>query len=132
MAEIAVGAQHRESVPKAERDEKGVDGADLDTTPTAPVSQLGGVDVVATLRLHQGTAAQAFEDEITVPRPPDALEHLLEDQPGGGDVITRDKDTLEVLHSWVDARRVAAQGQRPDARVDEEHRRQRARSALWS
>src|SRR5437016_3448265 len=87
IAKVSVGRQHREVVAKTELCQQRIDGADLNAAASAFVSQFGGIHMVAPIGNQQRQRGEPVEDLSVVPRSGEALQQLLQNQPGGYELL---------------------------------------------
>ena len=126
-SEVFVGRQHREIVADAELCEQGIDGCDPEPVFAALIAQVGGVHVIATIGNEEGQRAEALDDSLAVTGLEKTLQQLLQDEPGGEYLGAAFERLGQVRHLGAAGRRVATQGQRPDAGIDKQvHRRERS------
>lgn len=85
--EVVVGREQSQPVPNAQLREQGIDGADLHTGAATAVPQLSGPDVIVPVRRKQRQIVEVVDDRLARPRPGEALQKLLQDQPGRDDHI---------------------------------------------
>ncbi len=127
---VLVGCQQRQLVALAELDEQGIDGADMDPSAAADIADSGCCNVVLLVGLEEGDGGKGLHELVAYCWTSETLEHLLEDQSGGEDLL----GTLESGTEGADLRRawlaITARGQRPDKGVDQQTHRRRSRSAL--
>lgn len=69
-------------MPRAESRQEGVNRSNLNAGPSAVVADVGGRDVVFAIRNQKGHGSEALDDLILCLRPGEALQELLEDEPG--------------------------------------------------
>lgn len=117
-------------MPAAKLDEQGVDGPDLNSAAAAGVANLRGFDVILPVRLDEPEGAKAFDELSPSLRPCKALQQLLQHETGREDLISAEQSIPERSHLRRGLFGIAAQRERPDARVDQQAHRLRARSAL--
>ena len=104
-----------------------VDRPDLYPRSSANVPEFCCGDVVCAIWLQQWQCGKALDDLDTRFRARKSLEQLLQDQTRGDDDIGSEQGVLQFLNFWLSPRGVAAQRERPDARIDEEsHLRERS------
>jgi hypothetical protein len=130
MLEVLVRRQQHEIVPSTKLNEQGIDRADLDTVSATGVTNLGCLDVIFPIRLEECDGAEALDELGACLRPREALQKFLQDETGGEDLIGAEKRASQDGHLGLRLRVVAAQRQRPDARIDEQAHRLRTRCAL--
>jgi hypothetical protein len=85
--EVLVGCQQRQLVALAELNEQGIDGADLDPSAAAGITSFGCRDVVLLVGLEKGKSGKALHELVTVCGTSETLEHLLEHQSRGEDLV---------------------------------------------
>lgn len=127
--EVLVRRQHRQLVPDAELSKESVDGADLDAPAPACRANVGSSDVVVAIRHEQRESGESVDDPFAGPGAAEALEQLLEDEPGRHDLLSVFERPGESVDGGKRRRPVAPKRERPDARLDEQ-RQARERSAL--
>lgn len=116
-------------MPDAELGEQGVDRPDLQTTAAAGRAQAGGGDVVIAVGDEQRQGGEPARDPLAVARAVEPLEQLLQHEPGRDHQLARPQGVSERSDLGHVGRVVSPQGERPDARVDEQ-RQARERSAV--
>ena len=85
--------------------------------------------MVVAIRDDERQRGEATQDLLTGPRTAESLEQLLKHEPGGHDLLSALERSCESRDFGSVRGPVAAEGKRPDARVDEQ-RQPRERSAL--
>ena len=117
---VRVGGEQPELVADAKLGTDRVDGADLNAPPPGAIANLRGLEVVVAIGCQEGQGAEACHDRLLVPGTVKSLKELLIDEASGGDELAfgeRSLQRADLRHiGWP----VAAQRQRPDARIDEE------------
>ena len=116
-------------MPNAQLSEQRIDRADLDACSAACVPEVGGCDMVVTIRLQQGQSREALDDLCTGLRCGESLQQFLENQPRRDDDIVAHEGVLQQIDFGFGRRDITAQCERPNAGVDKQ-RHDRARSAL--
>ena len=116
---ITVCRQYRELEANAKLCQQGVDRADLKAVPSAGVSEIGGVDVVASIGNEKGQGGEAIDDRVSRSRSPEPLQEFLENEAGREDGFATSESPSQLLHlglwvGWVPPKR-----ERPDAGVDQ-------------
>jgi hypothetical protein len=76
--------------------------------------------VIRPIGEQERKGAEAFDDPIAGPGAPEPLEQLLQHEPGGEYRLAGFQRSRELRHLLPRIRHVAAQGERPDADIDEE------------
>ena len=127
--EVVVGTQQGEIVPNAQLSEQRVDGADLNARSAACVPKIGRCDMVFAIGLKQGKRGEAFNDLCARLGSGESLKQFLENQPGRDNDIGAHEGVLEQVDFRLRGRGIAAQGERPNAGVDQQ-RHDLERSAL--
>lgn len=82
VAEIAVRRQHREIMAQAELRQERVDGADLRARPTTAIAQLGGLNMVPSVRRDKRQGREPIENLRSRLGSGESLQQLLQDQTG--------------------------------------------------
>jgi hypothetical protein len=114
--EVLVGCEQREVVALAELDEQGIDGADLDTPAATGIADVGGGDVVLLVGLKEGEHGEALHELVSVFGAGKTLQHVLEHQSSGEDLIGSQESGMECAHRGQVRLAITAKGQRPDRR----------------
>jgi len=127
--EVVVGTEKRQVVPNAQLSKQRVDCADLNSRSATGVAEFGGCNMVFAIRLQQWKRCEALNDLCSGLRSGESLKQFLENQPGRNDDIGAHKGVLELLNCRFGGRGIAAQGERPNARVNQQSH-DRERSAL--
>lgn len=125
--EIVVGCQQHQVVTNAELRDYRVDRADLQAGAPATIAQFRSVDVIQPVRSQERQRRKTVNNVLSRPRAGKPLQQFLQDQ-------TRDYNrftTFERVAQYANLRDgrnlVAAERERPDARIDEQdHRRERS------
>ncbi len=117
-------------MPQAKLNQHCVDRSDLNAIPTAGVAHVRGFDVVLAIRLEEGQGGESFNQLATRLGPGEALQQFLEYQTSCEHLVCALKRTSKYLNGLCQTFSVAAEGQRPDGRIDEQAHDRRARSAL--
>ena len=127
--EIVVGCQQGQAVANAELRDHGIDRADLQAGAAAAIAQFRSIDVILPVRSQQRKRRKTVNDVLSRLRAGKSLQQFLQDE-------TRDYDsfsTFQRVTQYANLRGgrnlVAAERERPDARIDEQRHR-RERSAL--
>lgn len=118
--ESGVRREQAQFVADAELGEDRVDGGYLDAALAGAVAKLGRLVMVVPIGAQEGEGREARHDRPLIAGPVEALKQLLVDEPCGRDQLSLRERALEGAHLGRVGRPVAAQGQGPDARVDEE------------
>jgi len=113
----------------AQLGEEGIDGANLHAGATAAVSQSRGVDVILPIWGDERQCRELLDYRVTRSRARESLQQFLQDEPGGQDHLVALQGVAQELDVRSTGVRVAPQGKRPDAGVDEQAHL-RVRSAL--
>ena len=129
IAEVVIGRQHREIVAETELRQQCIDGADLNASASAFVSQFGRVYMVAPVGNQERQRGEPIEDLRAVTRSGETLQQLLQNEPGGYEFVTGFNGADQFASFARRARHVAPERQRPDAGIDKQAQR-RERSAL--
>jgi len=108
---------------------EGVYRANLHARATAAISQFCGVYVILPIRDNERQGFESRDDVAARTWAGKTLQQFLEYQPRGDHDLATLKGATEDLHLGRSGIAVAPQGERPDARVDEQ-RHPRERSAL--
>lgn len=112
---------------ETELGEQGVDGANLHTRAPAAIAQFRGVDVILPVRSQQRQGREPLDDVFACTRAGESLQQFLQDQPRGHDGFAAFKGVAQRVYLWGGGGLVATEGERPDARIDEQgHRRERS------
>ena len=107
-------------MPNAKLGEQGVDGADLNSSASTPIANLGGADVVIAIRHDQRQRAESFDDVLVRARAGESLKELLQYEAGCHDGI-RAAERLSKRHDLRRSRvGISTERERPHARVDEQ------------
>ena len=129
IVKVSVGSQHSEIVTETELSKQRVDRTDLNSSAAAFVPQFGRVYMVKPVGNQQRQRGEAIEDLCSVPRSREALQKLLQNQPGREDFLAGFDRADEFPRLLRQNTRIAPESQRPDAGVDKEAQ-WRERSAL--
>jgi hypothetical protein len=129
-AEVVIRAEQDQIVSAAELNEYRIDGSDLDAATAARVADLCSFDVIFTARLNEPKRSEPLDQLPTPLWTGKALKELLQHQTRGKDLVCPLKGMLQGLHFRHGRFVIAAEGERSDARVDEQAHGLRARSAL--
>ena len=117
-------------MPRAQLDEQRVDRAHLNPSSAAGVADLGGGDVVLPIGADEGQRAEPLDDDLHRLRAVEPLQKFLEHHARGHHGV---RATAERVAQDLDLRHIGcaitAQGQGPDAGVDQQHH-ERLRSDL--
>lgn len=95
---IAVRRQESELEADAQLRQQRVDRADLNPSPPAVVSKVGGGDVVVALRSEEGKSREAVGDRGPRAWTPESLQEFLQNQPGREYWFRATKGLSEVRH----------------------------------
>jgi len=87
MRKVLVHCEQRYLVPDAELCEQCINGADLDSRPTASVAQSRCVDVVISIRLEERQRRKALDNLGLRLGAGEALQKLLQNQSCGDDYL---------------------------------------------
>jgi len=85
-------------VPNAQLNEQGVDRADLNSRPPAPIAQFRGADVVIAIRYDQRQRAESFNDVLAGARAVEALQELLQHKASRHDRIAAQERIAKRRH----------------------------------
>ncbi len=129
VPEVVVSRQQRQPVTDAQPGEQSVNRSDLDARTAAAVLQLGGPDVIVSVRNNEGNGRKAFKNLLTSRWSGKALQDLLQHQAGGDHGVSGFECPDQCAHFFGRRRTIASQRQRPYTGVDEQ-RQSRERSAL--
>ena len=129
MKKIVVSGQHLEIVSDTEAGEQRVHGAKLNARPAAAVANLGRFHVRVSVRTHERDDREALEDGVVGASAAEALKQLLQNEARRGHGLASEESLLEAPKLVGLIVVIPSQGERPDARVDEEIQG-RERSAL--
>lgn len=127
---ILVRRQQNQFMPATELDEQGIHGSDLDATTATGVANLGRFDMVLPVWLQERERGESFDNLDARLRPRETLQQFLENEPGREHLIRAEQRVPKCGNLRRRVLRIAAQGQRPNARVDEKAHRLRVLSAL--
>ena len=116
-------------MPQAKASQQRIDRSDLDAGASAGIAKQCGLDMVLPVRDDKRERREPIDDLVSGLRAGESLQWLLEDQSGGVDRFSALKCRDQTFDLGLVLRGIAAQRQRPDARVDEQVHR-RVRSAL--
>lgn len=98
VAKVSVGRQHREVVAKTELRQERINRADLNAAASAFVAQFRCLDMVSPVGNQQRQRAEPIEDLGAVPRPGKALKKLLQNEPGGDELLAGFDGTDQFAH----------------------------------
>jgi len=129
VCKVLIGAQQDKLVADAEMRDERVDRPDLHAGPSARVSDACRANMVFAVWLDQCERREPLDDLRACLGARKALEQLLQDEACCHDDVGSGKRFLECLHLRFFNLDIASEGERPDARIDEE-RHLRERSAL--
>lgn len=113
----------------AELCQESVNRSDLHTCASANVPQVGGPDVILSIRDKKRQGGKTIQNSCPGLRPGKALQKFLENETRRQKRLARFDRANQCSHRRVLHRRVAPECQRPDAGVDEQAQ-SRARPAL--
>jgi hypothetical protein len=119
-SEVGIGCQHDELILDTKLRQKRIDGADLDSAAAAFVSQPRGGDVIFPGRDEECQGLEGVKDLRSIFWPLKTLKHFLKDQTRGENRAAALEELREVLDFSRTRGSIAAQGEGPDAGVDEE------------
>lgn len=120
MQEVLVSRQQRQIVPPTELSQEGVDRAELNACPATGVPDLGSFDVIFAVWLKQRQRRELLDELGPGLGPGEPLQQLLKYQTRGDHLFSPKQRVTQHLNVWLRGVRVSAQGQGPDARIDEE------------
>jgi hypothetical protein len=75
--------------------------------------------MIFAIRLEQRKRSEALDDLCAGLRPGESLKQFLKNQPGRDDDIGAHKGVLELMNCGLRGRGIAAQSERPNARVNQ-------------
>ncbi len=107
-----------------------VDGPDLDAVATARIADFCSFHMVFSVWLYESKRGKPFDQLATCLWPSKALKQFLQHQPGSRDLICSFKGMLQSLDFGYSSLGMSAEGERPDAGINEQTHGLRARSAL--
>lgn len=115
ILKVFVGREHREVVAKAELRQQRIDRADLNAASSAFVSLIGRVHMVAPIGNQQRQSGEPFEDLPAIPRSGEALQELLQNEPGRHELLAASMARISSRRSFaaLGASRRKASGQTP-------------------
>lgn len=116
-------------MPNAELCKQSVDGANLDAGTTTTIAQFCGVNVILPVRGKERERCEPVDNVFTRTRAGEPLQQFLQNQPSGHNGFATFQGAAQRPYPWSIGRRVATEGERADARIDEQRHR-RDRSAL--
>lgn len=123
---VLVGCQQRQVIVLAELDEQGINGADLDPSAAADISDFGCCNVVLLVGLKKGEPRKTLYELISVIGACKTLQHFMQHQSSGEDLLGA-QESANFRKSWL---AITARGQRPEGSIDQQAHRWRSRSAL--
>jgi hypothetical protein len=126
---VIIGRQQRQFVTHAQLGEQGIDGANLQPGATAAVPQSRGVDMILPTWRDERQCRELLDDRFPRARTRESLQKLLQDKSCGQDHLVAPQGVAQEPDVRSTGVRVAPQGKRPDASVDEQAHL-RVRSAL--
>ena len=126
---IFVGRQQHQAVPNAQLREQRVDRADLHPGAAASITQFSGVDVILPIGNEERERSESRDDVAARPGTGKSLQQFLKHQARAYNDLSSFESPAQSLHLGSGCIPVAPQGERPDARIDEQRHR-RERSAL--
>jgi hypothetical protein len=126
---IVVRSQQCQFVPNAELCKQSVDGANLDARTTTPIAQFCGVNVILPVRGKERERCESIDNVFTRTRASEPLQQFLQNQSRGHNGFATFEGAAQRPYFGAIGRRVATEGERPDAGIDEQRHR-RERSAL--
>lgn len=127
MFKIPVGTEHHEVVSDTKLREERIDRSDLKAAAAAFIAKIRGGNVIFALRHDERQRSEPIEDLCSRLRAAETLEKFLENQAGRENRSLALKGVGQEVDARLAVLPVAAQGQRPDTRVNEDfHRRDRA------
>jgi hypothetical protein len=88
VAEVIVSRKHLQIMGHAELRQDGVDRSDLDAAPSQRASQLSRPDVIIATWRNERQGGKALDYLLAIARAGEALQQLLQDQPGAYDSLT--------------------------------------------
>ena len=129
VAKVSIGRQHRQIVAETELRQQRIDRTDLNAASPASVSQFGSFYVVAPVGNQQRQRREPIEDLRPVARSGEALQKLLQNEPGGDEFLAGFDGTDQFASFDCRNGRVAPKGERPDTGINKDAQR-RERSDL--
>ena len=125
--EVVVGAQHGQLVPQAQLRQQGVIRAHLHTRASTAIAQFRGSDMILSVRRQQRQGSEPVNDVLARTWSSEALQQLLQDEPGRQNRIPTFECIVQSSHLWGRRGLITAEGKRPDAGIDEQaHPRERS------
>ena len=103
----------------AELNKYRVDSSDLDAVATAQISNLRSFDMVFSVWLYESKRGEPFYQLAPRLWPCKALKQFLEHQPSSKNLICSLKSVLQRLDFGYCSLGVSAEGERPDAGINE-------------
>nr|WP_233130125.1 hypothetical protein [Synechococcus sp. 1G10] len=125
-----IRCEQRQVVALAKLDEQGINRADLDTPSAAGIANVGGCDVILLIGLKKGEHGEALHELVTVFGAGKTLQHFLEHQSGGEDLLGTLERGTECTHLRRALLAISAKSQLPHRRIDQQTHSWRSRSAL--
>jgi len=107
-------------VPDAQLSNQGIDRANLDACPAAPVPQFGGCHMIFAIGLQQRKRCKALDDLFTRLRPGKSLQQFLKYKSCRGNNVCAQQGVLEMPNLRFRGSGIAAQRERPDTRVNKQ------------
>ena len=127
--EVLICAQKNEVMPDAKLRNQSVDRSDLHTRSATHVSHTRRCHMVFAIRLKQSQRRKPLHDLFACLGSSKALKKFLQDKTSRHDNVGARKRIFQRLHLGCFNFNVTSEGQRPDARINQE-RHFRERSAL--
>jgi hypothetical protein len=100
--------------------EERIDRSDLKAATAALVTKLCSGNVIFALGHDQGQGSESIEDLRSRFRAAESLEKFLKNQAGGENRSLALKSLGQEVHARIAVMPIAAQGERPDAGINEE------------
>ena len=129
VVEVLIRAQQNQIVPDTKLCDKCVDRSNLHARSAAQVPEVGRGNMILTIWLDQGERREGLDNLLACLRVREALQEFLQDQARGHDHPCPGQGFLEHVDLMPVNFGIAPEGERPDARIDQE-RHLRERSTL--
>ncbi len=100
MQEVIVSGQQGQIMTYAKLSQQGVDRANLNSSSTTGVAQLGSIDMILSIRSDERQRGKPLDDVLARARTSKTLKQLLENEPGSHD----DLISFERIAQFLDLR----------------------------